>query len=148
MPDSSHVRDLIERITASLGDDATPEQVERIARAVLHAEGAAPGPSATAPTRSLGPPSAGTRAIVTAFGYDQPGILAALTTALADAGVNILDVTQKILQGYFTVVLLADLDRASLSVQALQDRLDALARERGVRIIAQHEDLFLAMHRP
>ena len=147
MPSSPHVRDLIDRIAASLGDDATPDQVERIARAVLHAEGESEAPDRT-PARALGTPPSGTRAIVTAFGYDQPGILAALTGALADAGVNILDVSQKILQGYFTVVLLADLDRASTTVQALQDRLDGLGRERGVRIIAQHEDLFLAMHRP
>ena len=86
--------------------------------------------------------------MVTAYGYDQPGILAALTKTLASSQVNILDVSQKILQGYFTVVMMVDLAEAGISLQDLQARLDELGRSLNVRAIAQHEDLFLAMHRP
>ena len=146
------LRALIDRISAALGPDATPAQVETVARAVLASQGeTAPASSSFGASPSVsvigdGPISG--RIIVTSYGCDRPGILAALTSELFDAGVNILDVSQKILQDYFTLILLADLSASGLSPADVQRRLDAPSERLGVRTIVQHEELFNAMHRP
>lgn len=144
---SADVRALIDRIAAALGPEATPERVERVARAVLEARApAAPGraPAAPAPAPS---PGGATRVVVTAYGNDQPGVLAALTAELSASGANILDVSQKVLQGYFTVVLVADL-AAGTDLGAVRDVLTSRGEAMGARVLLQHEELFQAMHRP
>ncbi|MDT0633185.1 ACT domain-containing protein [Rubrivirga sp. S365] len=148
------VRALIDRIADALGGEATPERVERVARAVLEAPETAAAPPRPAPSAGRGgseSAAAGgagrTRVVVTAYGRDTPGILAAITAELAASGANLLDVSQKILQGYFTVVLVADLD-ADADLGAARDRLQARGDAFGARVLLQHEDLFQAMHRP
>ena len=86
--------------------------------------------------------------MVTAYGVDTPGVLAALTSELAAHGVNILDVSQKVLQGYFTVVLFADLPDGGPDLATVRQRLQACGEALGARVLAQHEELFDAMHRP
>lgn len=144
----SDVRALIDRIASALGPEATPERVERVARAVLDARTpAAPRPT-TGPARSVeGPPSGATRVVVTSYGHDRPGVLAAITAELSAAGANILDVSQKVLQGYFTVVLVADLDDGT-DLGAVRDALTTRGEALGARVLLQHEELFQAMHRP
>lgn len=143
------VRALIDRIAAALGDEATPERVERVARAVLDARvpdsptARAPG----APPRRAEDPSDATRVVVTAYGHDRPGVLAAITAELSASGANILDVSQKVLQGYFTVVLVADLG-AGTDLGAVRDGLQTRGEAMGARVLLQHEELFQAMHRP
>ena len=140
------VRALIDRIASALGAEATPERVERVARAVLDAS--ASGPGAPAPHAVAAAPAGGaTRVVVTAYGRDRPGVLAAVTAELSAAGANILDVSQKVLQGYFTLVLVADLP-AGLDLAAARDGLQARGDALGARVLLQHEDLFQAMHRP
>lgn len=143
------LRALIDRVAAALGPDATPDRVEAIARAVLGAErgnGAVPAPAPASSVVGDGPISG--RILVTSYGCDRPGILAALTTELFEAGVNVLDVSQKILQGYFTLILLADLSDSGLGPNEVQRRLAKHAERLGVRVLVQHEELFYAMHRP
>ena len=145
----SDLRALIDRVANALGPDASPAQVESVARAVLAAENGHPSPArvpAFSPSVGDGPISG--RIIVTSYGCDRPGILAALTTELFEAGVNILDVSQKILQDYFTLILLADLSASGLSPTDVQNRLAAPSERLGVRTLVQHEELFHAMHRP
>ena len=164
-PRPQDVRALIDRIADALGGEATPERVERVARAVLDAD--APGGAASPPRPAPGagrggepgrdgrggdgrggePGRGGPRVVVTAYGLDTPGVLAALTAELAASGANLLDVSQKILQGYFTVVLVADLP-ADADLGAARDRLQARGEAFGARVLLQHEDLFQAMHRP
>ncbi|MGB3543784.1 ACT domain-containing protein, partial [Rubrivirga sp.] len=84
--------------------------------------------------------------VVTAYGHDRPGVLAAITAELSAAGANILDVSQKVLQGYFTVVLVADLEAGNLA--ATRDALSRRGADLGARVLLQHEELFQAMHRP
>ena len=165
-PRPQDVRALIDRIADALGGEATPERVERVARAVLDpsgtsgqaadAPGGAPGGGGAAsppprPAQGAGrggePGRGGPRVVVTAYGLDTPGVLAALTAELAASGANLLDVSQKILQGYFTVVLVADLP-ADADLGAARDRLQARGEAFGARVLLQHEDLFQAMHRP
>lgn len=148
MPDS--VRALIDRIAGALGAEATPERVERVARAVLQARDDAPparGASAAGSLAADGPAPGATRVVVTAYGHDTPGVLAAVTAELSASGANVLDVSQKILQGYFTLVLVADLP-AGVDLGAVRDRLTSRGDAFGARVLVQHEELFQAMHRP
>ena len=142
------VRALIDRIASALGPEATPERVERVARAVLDASGGAQTASAPAPHTVAAAPSGGAaRVVVTAYGRDVPGVLAAITAELSASGANVLDVSQKVLQGYFTLVLVADLP-AHLDLSAARDGLQSRGEALGARVLLQHEDLFQAMHRP
>ncbi len=131
-------RRLVSRISDVLGPDATPDRVERIAVALLDEK--LDAPSASSSPR-------GGKAVVTAYGKDQPGMLHAITSVLSDANYNVLDVSQKILQDYFTVIMIVDGQGARSSVGEVQARLGKVGEERGVRILMQHEDLFNAMHR-
>ena len=147
------VRDLIDRIASALGPEATPERVERVARAVLDARAPADVPRAPdrAPSSARpgpdAPASDAARVVVTAYGHDRPGVLAAITAELSAAGANVLDVSQKVLQGYFTVVLVADLPSGT-DLAAARDALGRRGDALGARVLLQHEDLFQAMHRP
>ena len=149
----SDVRALIDRIAHALGPEATPERVERVARAVLDARAPAgptrapAAPAGRARPRVAGPPAGATRVVVTAYGEDQPGVLAAITPELSAADANILDVSQKVLQGYFTVVLVADLS-AGADLGAVRQTLQSRGEALGARVLLQHEELFQAMHRP
>ena len=80
------------------------------------------------------------RAIITVLGSDRSGIVAAVAGALADYDVNILDISQTILQGIFTMTMLVDL-------ATVQGRLNELATELGVQITLQREEVFKFMYR-
>ena len=143
----ANLRALIDRIADALGQQATPDRVERVARAVLDAQGDSPDEGRALAARPASPSGGATRVVVTAYGADTPGVLAALTDELAGLGANILDVSQKVLQGYFTVVLVADLP-AGADVATARDRVAARGDRLGARALVQHEELFQAMHRP
>ncbi|HIY79856.1 MAG TPA: ACT domain-containing protein [Candidatus Olsenella excrementavium] len=87
----------------------------------------------------------GSRAIITVLGTDRPGIVAAVAGALSEREANILDISQTILQGIFTMTMLIDLGQADFS--ELKDRLDELAETLGVQIMLQREDVFRYMYR-
>lgn len=85
--------------------------------------------------------------IISVTGSDHPGIVAGITRILADVNANILDISQTVERGVFTMLLFADLSDAEGGLPRLQDLLDEEAERQGVRITAQHEDLFKEMHR-
>jgi ACT domain-containing protein len=87
------------------------------------------------------------RLIVSVFGVDHPGIVAAVSQILAEAGCSIIDINQTVVQGKFAMVIVADISRAAESAGALKDRFRHEGERLGVRIYAQREDLFNAMHR-
>ncbi len=87
------------------------------------------------------------RVVITGFGSDRPGILSALTTLLAEENINIIDITQKILEGIFTVIIFADLSQARCDFPDLKKKLFELSSRIGVRFEAQSYALFEAMHR-
>lgn len=87
------------------------------------------------------------RAIITVLGSDRSGIVAAVAGVLAEHDVNILDISQTILQGIFTMTMLVDLDGAKGDFAALQARLEELSRELGVQITMQREEVFRFMYR-
>ena len=87
------------------------------------------------------------RLIVSVFGTDHPGIVAAVSQILAEARCSIIDINQTVVQGKFAMVIVADISRAAESVAALKDRFRGEGDRLGVHIYAQREDLFNAMHR-
>ncbi len=89
----------------------------------------------------------GNRIVITVIGPDRVGIIAAVSNTLAENGVNILDISQTIMQEFFVMILVADMDKASVDLVSLKDLLQAKGKELQVRIDAQHEDVFNYMHR-
>jgi ACT domain-containing protein len=87
------------------------------------------------------------RMIISVFGVDHPGIVAGVSQILADAGCSIVDINQTVVQGKFAMVIIGDTSRARESTTELKDRLRRAGEQLGVRIYAQREDLFNAMHR-
>lgn len=89
----------------------------------------------------------GNRIIVTVIGKDVVGIIAKVSGVLAENSVNILDISQTILQGFFAMVMIADMEKSKIELIELKDKLNHLGQELGVKIDAQHEDVFKYMHR-
>lgn len=87
------------------------------------------------------------RAIITVLGSDRPGIVAAVAGVLAEHDVNILDISQTILQGIFTMTMLVDLGGVGIEFSELQMRLDDLSKTLGVQITMQREEVFRYMYR-
>ena len=87
------------------------------------------------------------RAIVTVIGRDQVGIIAAVCALLSEKNVNVLDISQTVLQEYFTMIMLVDVSQATVPFAQLKDTLAAAGQERGLDIRIQREDIFDAMHR-
>ena len=85
-------------------------------------------------------------AIVTVVGRDRVGIIAAICSRLADHNVNILDISQTILQGAFTMVMAVDVSQSTASFGELGKGLNDLGTELGLSIRIQREEIFNAMH--
>lgn len=87
------------------------------------------------------------KAIVTVIGKDQVGITASVCTLLAQHQINILDISQTVLQEYFTMVMLVDISSCTTSIADMGALLDEAGKERSLSIRIQREDIFNAMHR-
>ena len=86
------------------------------------------------------------KAIVTVIGKDRVGIIARVSTLLAEYGVNILDISQTVMNEYFTMVMLTDVQKSTVEFTVLRDALNVLGEELALSIRIQHEDIFNAMH--
>ena len=87
------------------------------------------------------------KTIITVVGKDTVGIIAKVCTYLADAGINILDISQTIVSGYFNMMMIVDMAGTSREFNAVADDLDELGRDIGVVIKCQREEIFDSMHR-
>ena len=87
------------------------------------------------------------KAIVTVVGKDRIGIIANVCTLLAHYQVNILDISQTVMQGYFTMMMAVDTAKSEITFAELAKKLDAKGEEMGMSIRLQREDIFEAMHR-
>lgn len=87
------------------------------------------------------------KTVITVVGKDRTGIIAKVSGLLYDNGVNILDISQTIMQDLFTMIMLADLADSKMDIAALKTACDRLGEELGVAINIQREDLFQSMHR-
>jgi len=87
------------------------------------------------------------RAVLTVIGRDKVGIIAGVSTILADCNVNILDISQTTMQGIFTMIMLVDISQMTITFTDLSDKLDEKGQQLGLSIRIQHEDIFNSMHR-
>ena len=87
------------------------------------------------------------RAIITVVGQDKVGIIAKISTFLAEAQINILDINQTILQNYFTMMMLVDMEGMNAGLAEIREQLQKLGAELALSITLQHEKTFKAMHR-
>lgn len=87
------------------------------------------------------------KTIITVVGHDTVGIIARVCTYLADNDINILDISQTIVQGWFNMMMITDMDKATKSFGDVVAELEKLGEEIGVQIKCQREDIFNSMHR-
>jgi ACT domain-containing protein len=142
--------ELIYRITRAvygrLGEEADERTVEALVTDIYRAVEPVVGEGGAQSRQSAGEGRAD-RLIVSVFGVDHPGIVAGVSQILAEARCSIVDINQTVVQGKFAMVIVADISRAQESAAALKDRFRKEGERLGVRIYAQREDLFNAMHR-
>jgi len=87
------------------------------------------------------------KTIITVVGKDAVGIIAKVCTYLADNQINVEDISQTIVQGYFNMMMIADAEQSSKSFGEMAEDLEAIGDDIGVKIRCQHEDIFTKMHR-
>ena len=87
------------------------------------------------------------KAIVTVVGKDRVGIIANVCTALANYNVNVLDINQTVMQGYFTMMMATDVSACSSPLADLVTEMARIGEDMGLSIRVQREDIFQAMHR-
>ncbi len=87
------------------------------------------------------------KAIVSVFARDTKGIIAYVSVLLAEKGINVLDISQTLMQEYFAMIMLVDLSECSVPFDALTQFLADKGEERGLAIHIQRQDIFDAMHK-
>ncbi len=152
--------DLIYRLTKAvynrLGSTANEQAVEQLVTELyrevepfIRGNGLANSSFQYQTSSSAGPAEQGSadRMVISVFGVDHPGIVAGVAQILAAADCSIVDINQTVVRGKFAMVIIADTSRARESSTELKERLRREGETLGVRIYAQREDLFNAMHR-
>lgn len=86
------------------------------------------------------------KAVVSVIGKDKTGIIYHVTKALFEEDINVEDISQTILQDYFTMIMLVSM-KDTTSIEKINEKLSVLSEELGVQIRLQHEDIFNAMHK-
>ncbi|MCG8481693.1 MAG: ACT domain-containing protein [Clostridia bacterium] len=86
------------------------------------------------------------KAVITVLGKDRIGIIANVTTILAENNVNILDISQTILQDFFTMIMIVDMEKCKVGYEEIQSMLKKQSEKMGMSIRIQHEDIFNSMH--
>lgn len=87
------------------------------------------------------------KAVVSVLGKDKKGIIAAVSGALSDIDINIEDISQTVMQDYFTMIMLVDLSECKLTLGEVSETLNKVGENKGVIVKIQHEDIFNAMHK-
>lgn len=87
------------------------------------------------------------KAIVTVVGKDRVGIIAGVCTALASYQVNVLDINQTVMQGYFTMMMVTDLSSCTVPLEEMIAGMAKVGEDMGLSVRVQREEIFQAMHR-
>ncbi|MBL1225261.1 ACT domain-containing protein [Enterococcus sp. BWR-S5] len=87
------------------------------------------------------------RAVLTVIGKDKVGIIAGVSTKLAELEINILDVSQTIMEEYFTMMMILSFSGKEINFEAIREELNLLGKELGVKISIQNEEIFNVMHK-
>ena len=86
------------------------------------------------------------KAILTVIGKDKPGIIAKVSALLAEENVNIEDISQTVIQGNFTMIMVVDISKSKTPLDGLVQKFDKAGKEIGVEIYLKHEDIYNAMY--
>ena len=87
------------------------------------------------------------KAVITVIGHDAVGIVADVSAECSKSNANIVDITQKVMRDYFTMILLVEIDALSVSFADFADNLGELGKKRSLEIRVMHEDIFNSMHK-
>ena len=87
------------------------------------------------------------KAVVTVVGKDRVGIIASVCVKLAEYNINVLDISQTVMQGYFTMMMVVDVSQCTIPLAQLSTTMEEMGKERALSIRVQREDIFEAMHR-
>ncbi|QEN04448.1 ACT domain-containing protein [Thiospirochaeta perfilievii] len=85
--------------------------------------------------------------VVTVVGEDRVGIISTVSNVMAENEINILDISQTIMKGFFTMIMVVDITKSTKEIKELREILNQFGEELGVSITMQHEQVFQAMHR-
>ncbi len=121
-----------------LGEKASPELVKKILSKTI---------SSMDPKKSTGKVSDSGRVILTAFGMNKPGIIAAISAEIGKCNCDIHDMSQKLMDNFFTLIMILDITTSRHDFKHIQDRMNSVAEELNLKIYIQHEDIFKSMHR-
>jgi ACT domain-containing protein len=87
------------------------------------------------------------RAVVTVIGKDMVGILARVSAICAENGVNVIEVTQSIMQDLFAMIMMVDISKSTVPFNELSDKLTVIGSDMNLTVHVMHEDIFNSMHR-
>ncbi|MBI2417472.1 MAG: ACT domain-containing protein [Ignavibacteriales bacterium] len=132
------IRELVIKGIKELGKNASPDALNAYVSQQLQQNGG-DLPASTG--------KAGDRAILTAFGVNHPGVISAVSAKLSAQNCDILDLSQKIMQEFFTMIMLIDLSGSNTTIKDLQEEMNSIAETLKIKIYLQHEDVFRFMHR-
>jgi ACT domain-containing protein len=152
--DADDIARITAGVLAKLGDQAVaPGNLSAAVRAATAGK-EPPGPAnepASAPAAPPGKiadtPGTRTRIILASFGLNRPGIVASISAVLAENNCSIEDMSQRIMQEFYTLIMIVDIASSKADFSALSEKLKAVEERLGVTIFAQHEDVFRYMHR-
>ncbi len=134
----------IRRITfetiSQLGSNATPDAVKEEVRKKVEV-------LANGDFKQNSSDHSSGKVILTAFGLNHPGIIAAVTKSLGESNCDIQDVTQKILGDFFTMIMILDISTSPKDLREVQEDMRKTAEQLNIKIYLQHEDVFRFMHR-
>lgn len=131
------LRDITLEAIKELGENATQQNVKEVVEQAIQNLGD------SIPTTSV---STG-QVILTSFGLNKPGVIAAITTALSEANCDISDLSQKLMGDFFTMIMIVDTSNSDLSLNDIQNEMKKISDEMNIKIMLQHEEIFRGMHR-
>ncbi len=88
-----------------------------------------------------------TRIIVAAFGKDRPGVVASITAVLAELNCSVEDISQTLMQEFFSMIMVVNITNCPIDFSALRDRIQSTESQLGMKVYVMHEDIFQYMHR-
>lgn len=134
------IRKITMQVIEELGAKATPQNVKKaVAGAIEKLENAEPVlPESETSTG---------RVILTSFGMNHPGIVASITKALSENECDVLDISQKIMADFYTMIMIIDITKSPKDLKGIQEEMSRVSEEMKIKIYLQHEDVFRFMHR-
>lgn len=135
----NEIRKLTMQIIGELGSNASPDLVKKLVQEKIEAKEI--NYQLSQIEKSTG------KVILTSFGMNHPGIIAAVTKVLSDANCDVSDLSQKLMGEFYTMIIILDISNSPKNLSELQSDLNKVADELKIKVYLQHEDLFKYMHR-